>query len=206
MDRLSGLDASFLYLETRAQLMHVCGIVIVDPATMPGGYSFEVFKAELERRVSAIPAFRRMLRQVPLGLDHPLWVNDDDFDIDRHVHRMGLPSPGGETELAEIAAHVAGIQLDRSRPLWEMYVIEGLQSGKVAVVSKMHHATVDGVSGANMISFLCSLEPDSPQLAPDEAKAPVLDRALSDVELVARGVVSTLGKPVQMAKLVAPTA
>ncbi len=205
MDRLSGLDASFLYLETPAQLMHVCGIVVLDPDTISGGYSFDGFKAELERRVVAIPAFRRMLRQVPFGVDHPLWVNDDDFDIDRHVHRMGLPSPGGEKELSELAAHVAGIQLDRSRPLWEMYVVEGLASGKVAVVSKMHHATVDGVSGSNMISFLCSLEPDSPMLAPEETKAGKTSRAPSDAELVARAVVTTLGKPVQLAKMVAPT-
>jgi diacylglycerol O-acyltransferase / wax synthase len=203
MDRLSGLDASFLYLETPAQLMHVCGIVVLDPDTISGGYSFDSFKDELERRVSAIPAFRRMLRQVPLGLDHPLWVNDDDFDVDRHVHRMGLPSPGGERELSELAAHVAGIQLDRSRPLWEMFVVEGLASGKVAVVSKMHHATVDGVSGANMISFLCSLEPDSAMLAPEDDDG--VGRSPSDVELVARGVVSTLSKPVQAAKMIAPT-
>lgn len=203
MDRLSGLDASFLYLETPAQLMHVCGIVVLDPDTITGGYSFTSFKAELERRVTSIPAFRRMLRQVPLGLDHPLWVNDDDFDIDRHVHRMGLPAPGGEKELSELAAHVAGIQLDRSRPLWEMFVVEGLASGKVAVVSKMHHSTVDGVSGANMISFLCSLEPDSPMLASEESDQ--VRRTPSDAELVARAMVSTLGKPVQAARMIAPT-
>ena len=108
--------------------------------------------------------FHRKLKQVPLGIDHPVWVDDEDFDIDRHVHRMALPSPGGEKELADLCGHMAGIPLDRSRPLWEFVVIEGLESGKVAVFTKMHHCTVDGVSGANAISFLCSLEPDAPPL------------------------------------------
>jgi diacylglycerol O-acyltransferase len=133
MERLSGLDASFLYLETPAQMMHVCGVVVLDPDTIPGGYSFDAFKAELHARVSAIPSFRRTLRTVPMKLDHPVWVNDDDFDIDRHVHRMALPAPGDEKELTAIAGHLAGIPLDRTRPLWEMYVIEGLSNGKVAV-------------------------------------------------------------------------
>ena len=134
-----------------------------------------------------------------------MWVIDDDFDIDRHVHRMALPSPGGDRELADLCGHLAGIPLDRSRPLWEFFVIEGLESGKVAVFTKMHHSTVDGVSGANAISYLCSLEPDAPPIesAPKDQRQP---RTPSDTELLARGVVTNLAKPVQMAKMVAPTA
>ncbi len=94
MDRLSGLDASFLYLETPAQLLHVCGVIVLDPETVPGGYEFGEFKDELERRIEHVPMFHRKLKQVPLGIDHPVWVNDDDFDIDRHVHRMALPVTG----------------------------------------------------------------------------------------------------------------
>jgi diacylglycerol O-acyltransferase / wax synthase len=205
MDRLSGLDASFLYLESSSQLLHVCGVIVLDPATIPGGYDFGEFKDELERRIDGVPMFHRKLKQVPLGIDHPVWVNDDDFDIDRHVHRMALPSPGGERELADLCGHMAGIPLDRSRPLWEFVVIEGLESGKVAIFTKMHHCTVDGVSGANAISFLCSLEPDAPPLesAPD---GPVASRTPSDTELLARGVVTNLAKPVAVAKLIAPTA
>ncbi len=164
MDRLSGLDASFLYLETPSQLLHVCGVILLDPETIPEGYAFETFKDELEKRIDGVPMFHRKLKQVPLGIDHPVWVDDEDFDIDRHVHRMALPTPGGEKELADLCGHMAGIPLDRSRPLWEFVVIEGLESGKVAVFTKMHHCTVDGVSGANAISFLCSLEPDAPPL------------------------------------------
>ena len=205
MDRLSGLDASFLYLETSSQLLHVCGIIVLDPATIPDGYDFTRFKGELESRIADVPMFHRKLKQVPLGIDHPVWVNDDDFDIDRHVHRMALPSPGGERELADLCGHMAGIPLDRSRPLWEFVVIEGLESGKVAIFTKMHHCTVDGVSGANAISYLCSLEADAPPL--ETAPQGGLDaRTPSDAELLARGVVSTLSKPVELAKLVAPTA
>ncbi len=202
MERLSGLDASFLYLETSAQLMHVCGVVVVDPETMPEGYSFAAMKAALGERVAAIPSFRRRLRKVPLHLDHPIWVDDQDFDIDRHVHRVALPAPGGDQELAEICGHLAGIPLDRSRPLWEMWVIEGLADGKVAVFSKMHHATVDGVSGANMISHLCSLEPGAPAPAPERRPA---GRDPGELELVARGLLANVTRPLGLVRLVAPS-
>ena len=206
MDRLSGLDASFLYLESGAQLMHVCGLIVVDPATVPGGYDFDEFKQELSRRVSGIAMFNRKLKFVPGRIDFPVWVTDDEFDIERHVHRLAVPAPGGERELTEVAGHLAGIPLDRSRPLWEMYVIEGLATGQIAVFSKMHHASVDGVSGSNMISYLCSLEADAPPLdtGPDPSSNGH-QRAPSDLELVGRGVVATVAKPWQLAKLVTPT-
>ncbi len=204
MERLSGLDASFLYLETSSQLLHVCGVILLDPETTPGGYSFPAFRDELERRISGVPMFHRKLKQVPLGIDHPVWVEDDDFDIDRHVHRMALPSPGGQQELADLCGHIAGIPLDRSRPLWEFFVIEGLGSGQVAVFTKMHHSTVDGVSGANAISYMCSLEPDAPPL--ESAPQDQHSRTPSDAELLVRGVVSNLTKPLELAKLVGPTA
>ncbi len=206
MDRLSGLDASFLYLESGAQLMHVCGLIVVDPETFPGGYDFASFKEELSNRVSDIAMFNRKLKLVPGRIDFPLWVVDEEFDIDRHVHRLAVPTPGGERELSEVVGHLAGIPLDRTRPLWEMHVIEGLANGKLAVFSKMHHSSVDGVSGSNMISYLCSLEPDAPPLetgdAPGESGHP---RVPSDLELVGRGVMSLAVKPWQLAKLVTPT-
>ena len=204
MDRLSGLDASFLYLESGTQLMHVCGVIVVDPATIPGGYDFARFKEELSQRVSGIPMFNRKLKFVPGRIDFPIWVTDDEFDIDRHVHRMAAPAPGSERELTEVAGHLAGIPLDRSRPLWEMHVIEGLANGKIAVFSKMHHASVDGVSGSNMISYLCSLEADAPPLDTGEG-AGDHQRAPSDLELVGRGLLATATKPWQLAKLVTPT-
>ena len=202
MDRLSGLDASFLYLESGSQLMHVCGVIVLDPATIPGGYEFSTFKEELSQRVSGIPMFNRKLKFVPGRIDFPIWVTDDEFDIDRHVHRLAAPSPGSDRELTEVAGHLAGIPLDRARPLWEMHVIEGLANGKIAVFSKMHHASVDGVSGSNMISYLCSLEPAA---APLDSSASDHQRAPSDLELVGRGLLATATKPWQLAKLVTPT-
>jgi diacylglycerol O-acyltransferase len=204
MDRLSGLDASFLYLETPAQLMHVCGLIVLDPSTMPEPYTFDRLKSEIDRRVHDVPAFTRKLRKVPLGLDHPIWVRDTHFDIDRHVHRLALPQPGGYAELTELAGHLAGLPLDRSRPLWEMWVIEGYEGDGVVVFSKMHHATVDGVSGANLISHLCSLEPDAEPLAssPEEK----FGRDPRQAELLGRAVVSTLTKPLHAARLVTPSA
>ena len=171
MDRLSGLDASFLYLESGAQLMHVCGLIVVDPATMPGGYDFQTFKEQLSERVSGIAMFNRKLKFVPGRIDFPVWVTDDEFDIDRHVHRLAVPSPGGEREISEVAGHLAGIPLDRSRPLWEMHV----------------------------------LEPEAPPLDTGEGSGNDHQRAPSDLELVGRGVVSTVAKPWRLAKLVAPT-
>jgi diacylglycerol O-acyltransferase len=207
MDRLSGLDASFLYLETPAQLMHVCGLIVLDPSTMPEPYSFTTFRAGIEARVRDVPDFTRKLRRVPLGLDHPVWVRDQQFDIERHVHRLALPTPGGYAELTDLASHLAGLPLDRSRPLWEMWVIEGYrgEDGRdlVAVFSKMHHATVDGVSGANLISHLCSLEPDSGPLAeepstgwPHEPQRP---------ELLGRAVLSLGTRPLHAVRLLEPT-
>ncbi|RNL64798.1 wax ester/triacylglycerol synthase family O-acyltransferase [Nocardioides marmoriginsengisoli] len=204
MERLSGLDASFLYLESSAQLMHVCGILQLDPSTIPSDYSFGAFKADLEARISTIPDFRRKLKEVPLEIDHPVWVDDADFDINRHVHRLAVPSPGGPAELAKLCGHMAGIPLDRSRPLWEMYVIEGLDNGRIAIFTKMHHATVDGISGSNLISFLCSLEPGAPllDLTPLGER---YDAAPGDWELFGRGLLNNLGKPWQFVRLMAPT-
>jgi len=201
MQRLSGLDASFLYFETSTQLLHVCGLMLLDTGSMPDGYSFASMKEQMDSRVSSVPEFRRKLRRVPLDLDHPVWVDHADFDIDRHVHRMALPAPGGDAELAELCGHLAGQPLDRSRPLWEMWIIEGLDDDRIAVFAKMHHATVDGMSGMSLLAHLCSLEPEAP--APDPAEIDTVRP--SQLNLLARAAVRGAVRPVQAAKLVAPT-
>ncbi|BCQ08676.1 diacylglycerol O-acyltransferase [Mycobacterium heckeshornense] len=171
MQRLSGLDASFLYLETSSQPLHVCSILDLDTSTMPGGYTFDRFRDNLALRIKAMPQFREKIADSPLNLDHPVWVDDKNFDVSRHLHRIGLPPPGGRAELAEVCGHIASLPLDRSRPLWEMWVIEGVagtdprQDGRLAVMTKVHHACVDGMTGANLMSQLCSTEADAP--APD---------------------------------------
>ncbi len=206
MQRLSGLDASFLYLETSSQPLHVCSIVELDTSTMPGGYTFDRLRDELALRIKAMPTFREKLADSPFNLDHPVWVEDRDFDVDRHLHRIGLPPPGGRVELAEIAGHIAGLPLDRSRPLWETWVIEGIagtdaqQGGRLAVMTKMHHAGVDGVSGANLMSLLCSLEADAPPLDPVEGSGDA-----SELAIVASGLVRFVSRPLQLANVLPGT-
>jgi diacylglycerol O-acyltransferase / wax synthase len=202
MQRLSGLDASFLYLETPDQPMHVCSIIELDASTMPGGYTFDRLRDALSLRIKAMPEFREKLANSPLNLDHPVWVDDDDFDVDRHLHRIGLPPPGGRAELSEICGHIASLPLDRRRPLWEMWVIEGVAGtdGRLAVMTKVHHAGVDGVTGANLMSQLCATEPDPP--TPD-AVAGV--GGGSGWQIAAGGFVRFATRPLRLANVVPDT-
>lgn len=195
---LSGLDASFLYLETPSQVLHICGLLTLDGSTMPGGYSFAKFREKLAKRVADIPEFRRKLHNSPLNFLHPVWVEDETFDIDNHVTRVGVPSPGDSETLAELCAHFAGQPLDRGRPLWDMYVIEGLPDDGVAVLLKMHHATVDGVSGANLISYLCGLEPDSLLPLPRTEDNP---EPPAHLDLLRTSVGELARRPAEVAKL-----
>jgi WS/DGAT/MGAT family acyltransferase len=207
MQRLSGLDASFLYLETSSQPLHVCSILDLDTSTMPGGYTFDRLRDALSLRIKAMPTFREKLADSPLNLDHPVWVEDKDFDVDRHLHRIGLPAPGGRTELAEICGHIASLPLDRSRPLWEMWVIEGIagtdahHGGRLAVLTKVHHASVDGVTGANLMSQLCSTEADAP---PPEPVAGAGEA--SQLRIAAGGLAKFATRPLQLATVLSSTA
>ncbi|AGZ50806.1 WS/DGAT/MGAT family O-acyltransferase [Mycobacterium kansasii] len=168
MERLSGLDASFLYLETVTQPLHVCSLLELDTSTMPGGYTFDRLRDALGMRIKAMPQFREKLADSRLNLDHPVWVDDNAFDLGRHLRCVGVPTPGGRAEVAEVCAQIAAVPLDRDHPLWEMWVIEGLAGtpasagGRVAVLTKVHHAAVDGVMGADLLAQLCSTEPDAP--------------------------------------------
>jgi WS/DGAT/MGAT family acyltransferase len=213
MQWLSGLDASFLYLETPQQPLHVCSILELDAATMPGGYSFEGLRDELAQRITAMPQFREKLADSPFNLDHPVWVEDRDFDIDRHVHRIGLPPPGGRVELAEIAGHIAALPLDRSRPLWESWVIEGVrgpqdgpaggaqEGGRIAVLMKMHHAGVDGVTGANMMSQMCSTEADAPRPEPVDGAGDA-----SSLAIAVGGLARFVSRPLNLVNVLPRTA
>ena len=206
LQRLSGLDASFLYLETPTQPLHVCSVLELDASTIPGGYTFERLRDELALRIKAIPTFREKLSNTFLNLDHPVWVEDDEFDIDRHVHRIGLPAPGGRVELAEICGHLASLPLDRRHPLWEMWAIEGLdgsdarKGGRLAVMTKVHHAAVDGVTGANLMSQLCSVEPEAPAPEPVEASAEA-----NPLRIALGGLGRFASRPINLATSVLPS-
>src|SRR3984893_23322 len=146
MRRLTGLDATFLYMETASNQMHVASLSVFDPSPVPDGYSFDKVVDLVRDRLPLLPPFRWRLVEVPFQLTHPLWIEDPDFDLDYHVRRAALPAPGGDLELAGFAAEVFGRPLDRDHPLWEMYVVEGLEGGNIAMVAKIHHAATDGVS------------------------------------------------------------
>ncbi|MBV9953143.1 MAG: wax ester/triacylglycerol synthase family O-acyltransferase, partial [Acidimicrobiia bacterium] len=132
MRQMSGQDAAFLYGETPNWHMHVSALMVLDPSTCPDGWSFARFKELLVERMPEAPQLRWKLRDVPFGLDRPYWIEDPDVDPDFHIRRIGVPSPGGPQELADLCGHLAGLKLDRSRPLWEAWVIEGLPEGRVA--------------------------------------------------------------------------
>ena len=159
MQRLSGLDAVFLYAETPTQPLHVTLCAILDPASMPGGYRFATVRDHIASRLHLVPPLNRRLVPVPLGLSHPVWTPATDLDIDQHVHRAAVPAPGGEAELAELVGTIASTPLDRSRPLWEMWIVEGLADDRIALVAKLHHAAIDGVAGVEQMVAFFDLEP-----------------------------------------------
>ena len=164
--------------------MQVFSVLELDSTTIPGGYRFNGLRDALAARVRAIPEFREKLSDAPLTIGHPVWVQDDDFDIDRHLHRITLPANGTRTELTEICGRLAGLPLDRRRPLWEIWVIEGLDGSsgteRLAVLIKVHHAAADGVTFADMVSRLCSSEaaPTPPDLIEAPASIGPLREAL----------------------------
>jgi diacylglycerol O-acyltransferase / wax synthase len=200
-ERLSGLDAGFLYLETPTLQMHVAIVAVFDPTTVPGGYSFRRIRQRILDRIPLVPVFQRRLVEVPLRLGHPVWVDDADFDIDNHLRRAALPSPGGMRELAEFAADVTSRQLPRDRPLWEMWLVEGLEDGKFALVAKMHHSTIDGVSGAELLGVLFDLEPEPPDQGPQGERQLDL-RVPSGLELVSHALLANLVRPLGMGRTV----
>src|SRR5215216_2384761 len=173
MQRLDGMDASFVYLETPAAPLQVGMTCVFDPSTSPDGYSFTKVRRLVEDRLHLIPPFRRRLVEVPAHLHRPGWMEDPDFDLDRHLHRARLPAPGGITELEQFAADVFSGPLEPGRPPWEMHVVEGLEGGMVGSVRKMHHAAVDGISGAELTATLLDLEPEpQPVVRPDAPSRP----------------------------------
>jgi diacylglycerol O-acyltransferase / wax synthase len=201
MERLSGLDAFFLYLESPTQPLNVCCTLELDPATMPGGYTFDRFREALSARVNAIPEFRLKLADNQLNFDHPVWVDDERFDLSRHLHRVGLPSPGGRKELADICGHIAELALDRDHPLWEMWVIEDRHHKALSGVLKAHHAVVDGVGGANLLVQLCSTAPDAPPPQPAARTG-----GASPLQIAASGLVGAALRPWRLARVLPATA
>jgi len=197
MKRLSGMDAAFLYLENSGVVMQVQALMLLDPSTMPGGYSFEKVKDHLAERLPLLPEFRQRLAFVPFDLHRPVWFHDPDFDLDYHVRHIAVPEPGSMAQLMDVIGGIAGRQLDRSRPLWEFWIIEGIENGAVALFARMHHATIDGVSGASLATSILDLEPAPTAPPPIDDWEP--EHRPSDFELVRHALESRLRRPVALA-------
>jgi diacylglycerol O-acyltransferase / wax synthase len=205
MERLSGIDASFLYFETPNMHMHVVATIVFDPTTVPGGHSFDNVRSMIESRLHLAKALRRKLAPTPFNINHPVWVEDPDFDLDYHVRRIGCPPPGSEEQLSRIVDDIASRPLDRSRPLWEVWIVEGLENGLVAAVAKMHHCTIDGVSGANFMVHFFDLSPEGAD-RPEQPDAWEADHKPNDVELIIRGLIARAQRPLTWLGIVPKTA
>jgi diacylglycerol O-acyltransferase / wax synthase len=169
----------------------VGGLAILDPSTAPGGaLTVDDIKGLLTERLPLLPPFRWRLAEVPLGLDYGYWIDDPNFDLDFHVRELALPGPGNDDQLAEQVSRIMSRPLDRTRPLWELYLIHGIERGGVAMLTKIHHALIDGLSGAEIMGLLLDLSPegrelpDTPEIEPDHEP--------SDLEMLTRGL---LGLP-----------
>lgn len=158
MERLSGMDAGLLYMETPTVFTHTIKVAVFEPG--PDAYSFERARDEIERCTRLLPQFRRRLRSLPLAFHHPLWVDAADFDIDEHVFREKIAPPGGSEQLDEAVSRIAGSALDRSRPMWEIWLLEGLSRGRMAAVVKIHHALADGMAAARLFATVLGATPE----------------------------------------------
>jgi WS/DGAT/MGAT family acyltransferase len=197
--QLTGLDAAFLAMETRTVFGHVGSVSVVDPSTAPEPLTLERFTRVVASRLPLVPLLRRRLVEVPLGLDQPYWIEDPDFDIEFHVRELALPAPGSDRQLAEQAARLHARPLDRSRPLWELYLIFGLQGGRAAIYSKVHHAAIDGVSGNDVLAALLDRSPEGRALPEPPSRR--TERQPSAAELLARSAVSLTRHPLRVARL-----
>jgi diacylglycerol O-acyltransferase / wax synthase len=199
MQQLTGMDASFLALETANTTGHVGGLSVLDPSTASEPLTLARLTEVMAERLPLVPVLRRKLLNVPLGLDQPYWVDDADFDIEYHVREIALPRPGSDAQLDEQVSRLHARPLDRSRPLWELYLITGLARDRAAVYSKIHHAAVDGVSGTELLTVLFDLTPAGRELPAAEPFQP--ERPPSLPVLAARTAMRLAWRPVQTVRI-----
>ncbi|MBR1228022.1 wax ester/triacylglycerol synthase family O-acyltransferase [Bradyrhizobium sp. AUGA SZCCT0176] len=205
MDQLSGMDASFLHLETPETPMHVGSLMLFE---LPDGYQgdyYEEVKAMLGKRLHLASVLCRKLAQMPFELAEPVWIEDDDIDLDYHVRSVTLRRPGTMAQLEQLIARLHSTLLDRSRPLWEMYVIEGLENGQVAFYSKAHHSGVDGKAGVELAKVLYDVSPQMREVPPPRRKRGGVSYQLGVTELLQAAVANSAEQYRKLADLL-PTA
>src|SRR5918992_537358 len=198
MRQLTPLDAQFLAIETSRTYGHVGGLAVYDPSTAPGGrLDIPEICDLVSERLHLLPPFRWKLVQVPLALDLPYWIEDEDFDIDFHIRESAVPPPGDDGQLARTVARIFARPLDRRRPLWELYLIHGLEGGRVALLTKIHHAAVDGVSGNELLSILLDPSPEGREIPPAPLGSGAGERAPGELEMLGRGVLALPRQPIR---------
>lgn len=198
MRRLSGSDQIFLSMETPDWHQHIAGMTVIDVSEFPD-FSFDVAVERLAERLPLAPKFKWRLKNVPFGLDRPGWIEDQNFDIARHVRRVGVPQPGGREEIGEILGQIMMTQLSRKLPMWEFWYLDGLANDRVAFVLKFHHALLDGMAGASLATVIADLTADAPPpVIPDDL--PTAGREPSDAELIARSVIPNARTPFRIAR------
>ncbi|MGB5285631.1 MAG: wax ester/triacylglycerol synthase family O-acyltransferase [Polyangiales bacterium] len=200
MQPLSGLDSSFLFLEDAHQPMHVGSVLVFE-----GSMDFESFRQTMASRVHLVPRLRQRLAMVPFGIGKPYWVDDPAFNLDMHLQHVALPSPGSWKELRGLAARIFSVPLDRSRPLWEMTFVEGLDEipqvppGSVAVINKIHHAAIDGVSGADMMGVLLDMTKEPRTFSPPPPRA--IPPVPNELEVLSHTARKIMGKPSEIKRV-----
>jgi WS/DGAT/MGAT family acyltransferase len=200
MNHLSGIDAAFLHLESPEMPMHVGSLHVLE---LPPGYSGEFFedvKACLAERLHTADVFTRKLALMPFDLSNPVWVEDEDIDLEHHVRHITLPKPGSNTQLQQYVARLHSTLLDRSRPLWEFFVIDGLRSGEVALYIKVHHARLDGQAGVALGRAILDTEPAGRKIKPPRMKLRRNQYQLGVAELLSAAVSNTVQQVVKLAK------
>lgn len=205
MKRLRPLDTVFTSMESQRWPMHGAGVAILDPSTTNEPLTLERLKERVRRRLHLLPPFRERLVEPPFGIDAGYWVQDPHFDLDDHFHHVAVPAPGGLHELADIVAEFGGRPLDRARPLWEYWLVEGLEQGRLAVIEKVHHTMVDGLGSTELLGHLFDLEPDAAE--PEPPSAPwKSERLPSQLELLIRSLPRIATVPLRTARTVADLA
>lgn len=199
MQQLSGLDAAFLAMETPTVYGHVGSVCILDPSASPEPFTLDHLTEVVQSRLHLLPPFRRRLVEVPFGVDQPYWIEDPDFDVEFHVRELALPAPGDDRQLAEQAARLHARPLDRRRPLWELYLIHGLEGGRAAIYTKVHHAAIDGVSGNDILTALLDLTPEGRDM--EDAPPWQCDPVPGNIRMLTSSALSLAAQPLRAARL-----
>jgi len=203
---LSYLDSSFLALESRTAHMHVTGVAIFEAAPLKGddgGIDFDRIRAHIKSKLQYIPRYRQRLEWVPYDR-RPVWVDDEQFNLDYHVRHTSLPRPGSDHQLKQLAGRIVSMKLDRNKPLWELWVVEGMSDERFAIIAKIHHCMIDGMSGVDLTTILLNVVPDAtieeePEWVARPAPTPT-QLAVAEAARLTRRVIDGLGNVGEMVR------